>query len=198
VAIYDGDVLRVTCKMLDTVSANDQMNVYHLRYNGPTEDDGVIMSAIRGYMNDAYDEFNEYISDDLSYETIEVFNVTQELPVDEQTWPVLSSGASNADPLPLETAPLVRFPTKAHRSQGRKYLPMPTEETCELRGLLVQDAINALVAFATVIISGYPAGNGGLIPGNWSKIYDRFAPWIAAIIEYQNGVQRRRRTGIGT
>lgn len=117
----------------------------------------------------------------------------------EVGFPTLVDGGSANEMLPFQVSPLVRFPTTVLGSQGRKFLPAFTEGASGAGGLLSTGTILNLANYAIDLIGG--AIDGDLveyIPGNWSETYQRFAPWVAALVNAYQATQRRRQRGVGS
>lgn len=197
-AISDNDVLRVTAKMSWSSGTRDVQNVYHLLYSGTGDDDADVVDDIATLLDGAYAEVIGYIPDDFAFETIEVWNLTQDQPVDEVDWPTLVEGTALTTALPAQLAPLVLFSTNAPRSQGRKYLPFFTEAEATGWGQISAVALAAVADFAADFLADVVFPNGDGKWGNWNKLLSRFAPWLSAAVDTLFRTQRRRVAGVGS
>lgn len=193
----DGDIIRVTAKMTYNAGVDDVQNVYHMKFDGPDMVDEDVHTMIAGYLNTAYDYIKGLSTTDVEFETIETWNLTQDRPMIENTWPTLTAGTGTGQSSPQQGAPLCLFNTASPRSQGRKFLPPPTETVWE-GDSISSTALAAIVNWANVILGGASYGSNSLLPGNWSKKYTRFAPWISGIVETVLRTQRRRVRGVGS
>lgn len=194
-AIANGDVLRIVCKM--SYGTDMQQNVYHALYTGSTELDDTVFDEILDWMDDLYTIINGYVAASVNYDTIEVFCVTQDRPISEDAWPALTVGASTYQPLPPQVAALALFPTATARSQGRKFLPSFAENCTVGDGIIDAVPLGQIATYVATAILGRVAGAGFLTLGNWNPDLARFAEWIAGIASDQLATQRRRRLGYG-
>lgn len=193
-----GDVVRVTCKM--TFDTGDAVqNVYHYQNTGSAAiADATFVTDVASQMNTAYSNLNSNISSAISYDTIEVFNVTQDAPIDEVAWPTLTVGGNSAtQAYATQVAALVKFATATARSQGRKYMAGLVEGSVDGKGFLVTAMQTALATFGADIVNGFTSSGQVVLPGNWNPTLSRFAKWTAAIVADYVATQRRRRVGSG-
>jgi hypothetical protein len=134
----------------------------------------------------------------MDYETIEFYNLTQDTPMGDEAWPVLTAGGSASDPMPFQTSPLVKFLTSIARSQGRKYLPPITEAFYEGSGFISSAALTAIAAYAAELLTDRVVSGSTLKMGNYNIPLDRFAAWAGAVIDDILKTQRRRVQGVGS
>ena len=195
--IFNNDVIRITAKM--QIPAGNVQNVYHFRFSGTSGADGdTVLSDIAAALDTAYTEIQPALPSTLTFETIEAFNISQDEPIGEIDWPVLTTGGGSGQSLPPQCAPLILFGTGSPRSQGRKYLPGVTETETDGGGFITSGFAAALADFALLILGSITTEHGFVVPGNWSKLYARFAPWISAIVQTKLRTQRRRVYQIGS
>lgn len=195
--IDNNDVIRITAKM--QIPAGNVQNVYHYRFSGTSGADGdTVLADIATALDTAYAEIQPGLPNTLTFETIEAFNISADEPIGEIDWPNLTVGGASGQSLPPQCAPLVLFGTGAPRSQGRKYLPAVTEGETDGGGFLTAGFLAALADFAAFLLQAVTTEHGYVVPGNWSKLYTRFAPWISAIIQSKLRTQRRRVYQIGS
>jgi hypothetical protein len=194
------DVIRVTCKMTVNSGASDVQNVFYtecLLSSDQLDED--VHDAIASALDTAYTAMLTRFPGDLDFNTIETWNVTQDRPMVEDVWPVITSGTGAGECEPPQTAPLVLFNTQVARSQGRKFLPPLTEGNVGALGELAAGSKTDLVSWAAAILAGWAidAYNGGFF-GNWNDTLSRFAPWYSAIVNFFLATQRRRHLLVGS
>lgn len=197
-SVVNGDVIRVTAKMAYNSGIDDIQNVYHYRYTGviPCTDE-LVHEALADWLDDAYQEIKASIPTTTTFVTIETWNFTQDRPMIEDSWPVMTAGTGTGETMPAQCAPLCLFTTATARSQGRKYLPF-MRELDMANGILGSSALARITGYLTFIISTIGAGGGLLTPGNYSPEKVRFAAWIGAIAKDVIRTQRRRVRGVGS
>lgn len=187
----EDDVLRMTCKML--LHGKVQQNVYHFQLQGTDQqlDDTVLTDMIQKISN-AHEELIGEQQDALTYETVEVWNVTQDRSIGEEAWDVITAGTNVSGLLPTQTAALVLYPTLVARSQGRKFLGGLTENANNVNGDPDEALIAALVAYALHILTPRIFGEGTAPFGNYNYLFERFATWFSARVVAEWKTQRRR------
>lgn len=191
------DIIRITAKM--TIPPDDFQNVYHAQYLGPSgQSDAVAWTDVATVLETMYTEVLGEQADELLYDTIELWNVTQDAPMVESAWPTLTAGTSVDRALPYQSAALLLFPTGTARSQGRKFLPGFTDGGTEGDSLWDAGAITALVAFAAEALGVFDLAAGSFTFGNWNPTLVRFAQWVSAIVQAVIKTQRRRSPGVGS
>ena len=195
--VSPSDIVRITAKM--SFNANDVQNVWHVKHLGVTNvDDEDFVTACAAWMEDVYTEVLTSQSTALLYETIEMFNVTDDAPIDEVDWPTLTAGTSAGQSEPPQVALLLKFSTATARSQGRKYFGVPTESDIDAAGALANDTILDLVSAGAEALAGFTAAGQGFACGNYREDPLRFAVWLSAIVGTYAATQRRRKLGVGS
>jgi hypothetical protein len=197
----DGDVIRLTAKMSYDSGTAQVQNVYHLVCNfTASQTDSTVQYVLASMLESAYSYLLPFLRSTLKFDTIQTWNVTQDRPMVEDTWPTLVDGdETSIDAYAAQAAPLVLFNTAAARSQGRKYLPPVIESAVSDYGTLSGTLLTAIANFASVLlISASVSVGNNLNTGNYSKLYNRFAPWLSALIEATIRTQRRRVRGVGS
>jgi hypothetical protein len=182
-----------------SIGVDDVQNVYHLRLDtvsgSPTNE--ALLAEVATVMDTIYDTADGVISDLLTFDTIEVYNVTDDEYVGEAGWPTLTVG-SNADITPPQCAPLVLFNTATLRSQGRKFLPPFGIGSADGDGTLTSAALTVMAAFvAEVLTPGGWTSYGGDF-GNYRDIGGVFIEWTAGVVRDFFATQRRRYFGAGS
>lgn len=192
-----GDVIRATAKMSQGVS--DIQNVYHFKASGSgTATDQAVMDALSTKLDDAYTDFNAFLSSGFLYNSIEYFNITQDEPMGDEDWPVLTVGGTVAETLPFQTSVLCLFGTAVTKSQGRKFLPPMIETASDDAGVVSSAVVTAVTAYIVEILATKVTGTINLDPGNWNGTLVRFAEWLSGTINQFMKTQRRRVPGVGS
>jgi len=195
--VNPNDILRVVCKLSE--AGHDRINVFHGQYLGSEADqDAFIYADCAGALDAAYTPYAEDLNSSMHFDTIEMFNVTQDLPINEEAWPSLEAGTSIVTTGPVQCAPLVVFGTNAPRSHGRKYMPPPVLDSTTGGGQLTGDIIANLAFFGASLLEDVPFLNGLVQWGVWSEKYSRFAPYVNALVDTYIRTQRRRLPGVGS
>lgn len=195
--VNSGDILRVTAKMY--MGVVDVQNVYHIQAQSTGEvSDEDAVDEIKARLNAAYAELVPQQTDTLQYDTIEIFNVTQDKPIDEVTWPTLTDGDVVGDMLPSQMSGLVRFTTQTARSQGRKFIGGVIEGDNDSDGLPDTDILTALADYAADLLAAWLVGSGSFAFGNYNVDLDRFAEWVSPIVNTIWSALGRRRFGQGS
>lgn len=191
------DVLRVTAKM--SLGVEDVQNVYHFIVGGTgTATDAATLTAIANLLDDAYFELQGSTSDEISFDTIEVYNLTQDTWVGELVWPSLTTGGQTGNLMPPQTSMLALFNTDTLRSQGRKFLPPSVIDYVGADGTPLSGVLGYAANFATELLLGATSGTVTFKPGNFRALLSAFIPWVFATIPDFYATQRRRYYGKGS
>lgn len=195
--VQNNDVIRVTAKMHN--GTTDVQNVYHIKANGTGGiNDAAAVTLIKNRLDNMYAELVPQQTDDLIYDSIEIFNVTQDTPLDEVDWPTLVDGDVVGDQLPTQVAALVRFPTQAARTQGRKYIGGVIEGDNTDGGIPDADILAALQAYAVEMMTSFVAGSGSFLFGCYRDDPERFVQFTTHLVNTVWSTLRRRRLGQGS
>jgi hypothetical protein len=197
VTITDGDIIRITAKMSQGLS--DIQNVYHLQLStsGPVAD-ATFLGEIADDIDSMYDDLISNIADNVTFDTIQVYNVTQDEYIGETSWPSQTDGGAASDMLPPQTAPLVLFSTPYLKSQGRKFLPPFTINAVDDDGTIDTAPLAQIVLFIVDVLTQKSGVNWTGYLGNWNKDLARFAQWLEGTARDFFATQRRRYTGYGS
>jgi hypothetical protein len=194
-SVANNDILRVTAKF--DHAGNELNNVYHVRYVGTGDSDGDVSTEILDWLDDAYTDYADVMTQVTDFTSIDIRNLTQDTDLGDFAWPTLVDGNATGDSMPLPASPLVLFNTDTTGSQGRKYMPLITELNHLGLGDLSGDVLADLAAYALELLTDRVLTNGTLEMGNWNDTLSRFAPWVEAIVKAWMGTQRRRNKGVG-
>jgi hypothetical protein len=193
------DVLRVTAKM--TLHSGDIQNVYHLQNQGSAAiPDETALSGLAQYIDSAHEELQTLIASGLTFDSIDVYNLTQDYLIGNTPWTTLEIGGDGgaSDVYTPQGAALVKFLTNTARSQGRKYIGGLTEANIGGVGFLIPTAVVKLLNYASEILLPPVLSGQQMEIGNWNEVLSRFVGWTAGQVAAQLGTQRRRRTGVGS
>lgn len=127
-AVSAGDIISVSCRF-GFHNLDDQVNKLHVRVGTPPSpnDDASLSEDILGWVDQFYTELAPAISDNVGTTDITLYNVTEDAPVGQYSWPTLAGGEATAEPLPPQATMLVLLRTGLKRRLGRMYLPTFTE-----------------------------------------------------------------------
>ncbi len=195
-ALNDGDIVRITSKM--EWVGSDIQNVWHVKYAGPVVSDAQAVTDISNSQNAIYSLINGRVNGAIQYTTIAVWNITQDRPMGEVSWPTLTAGAGIGQMSPVQCAPLTLFNTDVARSQGRKYWPPFSEGDIDGGGVLAAGAVSDLLSAIIAILIDAPVGGGVITYGNWNETLQRFAAWVTGVVVDFVKTQRRRYAGSGS
>lgn len=191
------DVLRIVAKM--SLGIDDVQNVFHakciIQHGTPT--DAQIISDLANTLDTAYDYLDGVQPSDLSYDTISVYNLTQDYFMGEVAWPSLTAGAS-ASTVPPQCAALVLFNTDTLKSQGRKYLPPFGGGAIDNDGTVTSAVLAYITSWAAEFIGTVIGTYMDVEYGNWNDTKSRWVPWVLAIIRDFFATQKSRYLGAGT
>lgn len=197
--VQPGEFIRATCKM--TLAGEDVQNVYYYKHDGSSDAGELLVhAAIAVALDDAYDEIDALMTDDMTFDTIETYNVTQGAPINETAWPALTAGGAAGERMPSQVAALVTFPTGVRKSLGKKYLGVFTEAENDQFGQPIAALQTALAAFVTEVLAIVVADGENFIVGHIRKVADEvsFIAWVSGIVESIWATQRRRKKGTGS
>ena len=193
-----GDVMRITVKMSWALS--DVQNVYHLQASGVSANsDDTILGEIISDLETAYAQYFSLIDDAFTWDSLSVYNLTQDRFMGEDSFVGLSAGGDTSTyPIPIQCAAMVRFPTGTLGSQGRKFLAGWTVNDLDSDSTLNSTAFNAVSLYAAQMLNGCTGSDWSGDYGNWNDDLVRFVPWVRAIVNQYLCTQRRRRPGVGS
>jgi hypothetical protein len=156
------------------------------------------MASIAAAIDQAYSRFSTVMSNSLIFDTIEFYNVTQDLPMGEVAWPVQVGGGDATDGLPPQIAAQINFVTGLPRSQGRKYFGCFTEQHSEDDGYVSSSLLAWLALAAADLLLGAVSGGTTWSIGHYKVSTSTFIQWLSAIVPIVFATQRRRKAGVGS
>ena|SRR3989304_5577122 len=143
-----GDVLRIACRM-NHAAIGDFVNVYHYKVSiigTSTEQD--IIDYVLGALDTMYLGLAPWMQDNVNFEDINVFNVTQQSPVGTFPWPVCQYGSGGGgDMLPSQVTAFLRATTGYSRNWAKKFLGPFVESASTGNGVVASGLMTALGVF---------------------------------------------------
>lgn len=195
--IQEGDVLRVTAKMTYEQSGAIQ-NVFYVKHTG-TQDvaEFDFMEAAAAWLDAAWTEPILLFVDELKFDEVAGYNITQDDPLLPEPWPVLIEGGTAGQSSALQVALLVSFQTTVKRSQGRKYLGGIDQLQYDGGGLWKVNVEPLVNDWADIIINGFVVGIETFEVGHVSSVTLAWVPWARYSMDPIARTQRRRVLGVG-
>lgn len=195
------DIFRVTT-LLQEAESGAIANVFLAKLitkTSVTLTDGETMTDLAKWMDNAFDPLAQWICDTVTFDVVNVFNVTQDRPLGNEPWPVQTAGEQTLDPLPAQCACYVQFETGISRSWGRKFMGGFSELANNLEGYITANLVTALASFALVITNGYTsAASDSYGPYIYSTQINDYRPIVSATVRNVWSTIRRRRIGRGS
>lgn len=199
-AIQVGDVLRVAARM-QFAGADDIVNVYHLQVagNAPSGDAAVI-DGVGDFLETCYYEIQNNLPNLQTYEDINIFNVTQGVPVAVTAWPTFTTGGESTNHAqPGQISAMVRFTTGYSRNWARKFLGRFTEAANTASGYIENALMTNLANYATKVLTPYVYETGNtLITVVYNKALLSWVTCQEAVIRNIWSTVRTRRNNRGS
>jgi hypothetical protein len=192
------DIIRVVCKFSQAL--NDIQNVYHGKIESGTAPSGsTLASDIADFMDAVYDYIDYGMADNVYFESVDVYNLTQDEFYGATAWPGLSQGGGTTNPmLPPQCAPLLLFPTATPGHLGKKFLPPVTDNVLDDDGSLASGYVGNMALMGADLL-------GGMAPGTYTVSWGIYDPDSYGYLPYGSynardfvATQRRRYTGKGS
>lgn len=203
-AVLDGDILRVSVNF-ELGDGTQYQNIYHLVRDGTdVVSDAAHVLAIKGRLENMYDELLGQVLDDvvsrLSFvDRIEFNEITDQWEVVENigTFTITFSPTNIDDGLPYQSAPYIIFKTQRPKSVGKKFL-FPFAENQQNETVLTPTAIASMVAFGVFVLASLDlGGDATLTMGIVRTGIQTYLNFLVAVVNDVIGSQRRRRPGVG-
>lgn len=197
-AVGQFDVFKVVARM--RINGTDEaINVWHaqiINVGAPTDEE--VVEDLADKLDTLYALVDHLMANNLTFEDITVFSVTEDRPIGVTTWPTLTVGLTTSDMLPAGIAALVTFPTGVTRSFGKKFLPAFTEGGRTEDGW-VTATLTALAAFGVeALTTGLGPNFNQFSFGAFNKALADYRPFIEALVRGIEAYQRRRKPGVGS
>lgn len=196
-SVDPSDVLRVVTEWT-WQNVVKMQNSYHLRYDGTgTISDSACLGDCREYAELLALQIYTRISDEVSFDLVKVYNVTQDRPVGETAYVLYTGGTDVADDLPPGNAALALGSTGVKRVMGKKYVG-GLSEVQQTNGTWTAAFLTALANYAAKWVADFTAASlNPYKPGLWSKAPMLFRTFVEAVTSDIPAYQRRRRQGRG-
>lgn len=190
------DVVSIRAKQL--LGTEQCMNTFYVRNTGGnTVNDSTFIAAAQSWVHSIWNPNTGALTTDWASDTIQMYNMTADVPVGEVLWSVALSGSNATHSLPYQVSGLVTFPTNTKRSLGKKYMGGFTEAATDGGSVANASLIATLIAMGASIIAGFTAGTTSFTVGNYNIPLAAFSPYVSAIAEVLLATQRRRKPGVG-
>jgi hypothetical protein len=153
---------------------------------------------IGAWLEDVYGEFVVGLPNNLSFDSIAMYNIDQDSPYADVGWPTFTIGGATDAMLPTGVCVLLTLRTGVKRVLGRKYFGPFTGNN--LADGIFEDTLAVAVAGAADFLIGhfFAAGSGNsLLPGVLDKT-GAFWAFFEAVASTNPAYQRRRRLGAGS
>lgn len=189
------DIILVIAEFL--LAGQRIMNVFHAVPAGPIIDDEGI-EDLEVWLVDAYTELVSLLANDLTFSSLTLRNLTDDIDLGTHSWPDLSTGSNTAEFLPLGVAGLVTYPTQIIGSRGRKFIGGLCENGVA-DGNLNGATVTALNAFGLVTCTPFIGSASGetWAPGVVTQA-GAFRPFNGEVlVSSVPAYQRRRKQGVG-
>lgn len=203
-SVLDGDILRISANF-ELGDGTQYQNIYHMVRDGTdVVSDAAHVLAIKGRLENMYDELVSQVLDDVTpqlsfVDRVEFNEITNQWEVVENIGTLtLSFTPVNAgDGLPYQASPYIIFKTQRPKSVGKKFL-FPYAESEQNETLLVAGAVTAMVAFGVFVLASLElGGDATLTMGIPRTGFNTFLNFLVAVVNDVIGSQRRRRPGVG-
>ena len=196
--VQTGDVIRVAA-IMDFNSVDDVINTFQLRLSaGGPQPEAVVGQDVADYLEFIYGPLQGHISNQVGFRRIRSVNITQDLAVDDTTWPTLVAGTAAGEALPPGVAAVSNFTTKYPKITLRKFWGVMTEAANDPSGRLSSALIAAIGTTMAVLIN--PGNFSGRIYefGYLSPVAGEFVIPLGGLVTSIWGYNRRRKQGKGS
>lgn len=203
-AVLDGDILRISVNF-ELGDGTQYQNIYHMIRDGTdVVSDAAHVLAIKGRMENMYDELigavlNDVVSRLSFVDRIEFNEITDQWEVVENigTFTTSFTPVNAGEGLPYQSAPYIIFKTQRPKSVGKKFL-FPFAEDQQDETILTGGAVAAMVAFGVFVLASLElGGDATLTMGIVRTGIQTFLNFLVAVVNDIIGSQRRRRPGVG-
>ncbi len=192
-----GDIVRLTAKMR-LFGTEDVQNIYTYRVDrNATTSDAAFMTQAALHMDTAYTKVNGDMTINLSYASVDGFNITKNELLPDTPWPVLTIGLTSFFMLPTQVAGFVFWPTTAPKVRTSAFVGGYTVASNTAVAELTPPTIANLNLFGLdlrfIITVDIDATKGSFKP-----IGSIFTPSGLPQVPVRWRTQRRRRVGVGS
>lgn len=196
-ALSTNDIVRVTASLL--LNGSDLIqNVFHVKLvNDAAQPQGDLRDDLGAWMEDIYDSLVGSISQLVTFEEIQIFNVSSDNPEPTISWPTITAGTNTQEQQVDGVAALVLGRTGVSNVVGKKYFG----------GIVLdgyQDGLIAAATLTSIVLAGDDwitpfsgASTATWDPGLWTRPTGPFTVFTEAIARDLPAYQRRRKRGVG-
>lgn len=196
-AVVVGDFVRLTAKM-KLFGTDDVMNVFLYRMDRvDSADDLDLMEDAAVFLDVAYTNIDNEITDDLTFVTIDGFNVSKSELLPEVPWPVLTTGANVTTLLPTQCAAEVFWPTTTPKVRTTTFLGGYCISSITAGGVLDGPPLGRLADFAAALTE-WNTVDIDAVKGSFNETKLLFTQSGAPVVPNRFRTQRRRRIGVGS
>jgi len=196
---HDGDIVKAVCSM-HVSTGDDVQNVFHWRYVGPSASDALVNDALLEYVDDMYGLIQAGMPADMTFWSIDITNVTQEIFYGAYDWPGQISGGGSGDTMPEQNCALVTASTIRSKTLGKKFLG-PFIESNNADGVWAGGMVGSLASFAAAWLTDIAVDvAGALQPVVVHYVANQivyYTDLLASHVTNAVYTQRRRRRGVG-
>lgn len=197
--VVDGDIIKaVAC--LVTATGEHIQNVFHYRYVGDDIPDFDLNPILLGYIDAMYANIEPAVPSDVSFQYIDITNVTQQVFYGPASWPTLDFGGGTGATMPEQNCALVTGGTARSKTLGKKFLG-PFIATNNSDGTWISGLVTALAAFAVDYLADLTVSTLGTLEPVLVHYVNNVMTYVTDIISSSTGngvyTQRRRRRGVG-
>lgn len=203
-AVLDGDILRISANF-ELGDGTQYQNIYHMVRDGTdVVSDAAHVLAIKGRLENMYDELVSQVLDDVTpqlsfVDRVEFNEITNQWEVVENigTLTLSFTPVNVGDGLPYQASPYIIFKTQRPKSVGKKFL-FPFAESEQNETILVAGAVTAMAAFGVFVLASLElGGDATLTMGIVRTGINTYLNFLVAVVNDVIGSQRRRRPGVG-
>lgn len=191
------NILKVTARLLFE-SLDDVQNVFYVQLEtGAFVLDTDALEDMAAWLETIYAPIVDSLSSLITFDVVDVWNLTQDQPVGSIPWPTLTVGTGTAETLPPGCAALVTASTGQKNTRGRKFFGVLTElgQSGGLLSLgLMGDLAEAGVAWAGAFFGA--TSTESWLPGVVDKM-GSLIQFNGVVVRRPVAYQRRRKQGIG-
>lgn len=195
-AVEVGDILRVSA-IMQNADSGMVANVFHVRVASlasPSLPDDDAKTDVAAYVDGIYAPMNNLIANDIRYDTVNVFNVTQNRPLGNEPWPTLTLGANTDEILPSTVAAFIQGNSGYSRTWARKFLGGLTTASNTSNGFIEPATVTALAGWGARWIAGYTSGAFSVYePVVYRSVLALWVPVLEVIVRDVWATIRRRR-----
>jgi hypothetical protein len=195
-----GDFIEVTANM--KFGGKDIQNTFHfIVQTAGSNDQSDQLDDVGECIENIYGPLEAVMPDELTFDSISVYDLTQDAPIGNVAWPTFTVGANLQPPLSPALALVSRLTLGLPRREGRKYWGPWCDSENEAPGVADSGAVGIVQLAAVRFSLAFSAGNGAILRGrvrtNQLGVFV-FAPISSIIVNNEWDFQRRRKISVGS